>query len=175
MNQMTGILYLLLATGPQGVAPGWDLKPHAEKINADVERLRPLIGRLDPARWTASGAPQAYEKQWRDCLDGIGYVQNAAARLAARPERLSLAAETLVRLEGLIEHSLSLSQAVRRYQNAAIAEVLESEIAAAGSSREWLRRHVMELSVTREQELETAEKEAQRCRTEIVRPAGKKQ
>jgi len=33
----------------------------------------------------------------------------------------------------------------------------------------------MELSVTREQELETAEKEAQRCRTEIVRPAGKKQ
>jgi len=171
---MTGIVFVLLAISPQGVAPGWDLKPHAEKISADVERLRPLIGRLDPTKWTASGAPQAYEKQWRDCLEGIGHVQNAAVRLAARPERLSLAAETLVRLEGLIEHSLSLSQAVRRYQNAAIAEVLESEISAAGSSREWLRRHVMELSTTREQELETAAREAQRCRTEIVRPATRK-
>jgi len=171
---MTGILFLFLAAGPQGVAPGWDLKPQADKISADVERLRPLMGRLDPSKWTASGAPQGYEKQWRDCLEGIGHVQNAAARLAAKPDRLSLAAETLVRLEALIEHSLSLSQAVRRYQNAAIAELLESEISAAGASREWLRRHVMELSATREQELETAEKEAQRCRTEIVRPRTKK-
>ena len=74
-------------------------------------------------------------------------------RLVARPDRLSLAAETLVRLESLIEHALSLSQAVRRYQNPAIAEVLESEISAAGASREWLRRHVMELASIREQEL----------------------
>jgi hypothetical protein len=173
---MTGIpLLLLLTAGPQGVAPGWDLKPNAEKIGADVERLRPLIGRLDPVKWTEAGAPKAYEKQWRDCLDGIGHVQNAAHRLAERPDRLSLAAETLVRLEALIEHALSLSQAVRRYQNPAIAEVLESEISAAGASRQWLRQHVMELSATREQELETAEKEAQRCRTEIVRPGARKQ
>jgi hypothetical protein len=171
---MTGILFLLLAAGPQGVAPGWDLKPQAEKIGADVERLRPLIGRLEPAKWTASGAPPGYERQWRDCMDGISHVQNTANRLATRPDRLSIAAETLVRLETLVEHALSLSQAVRRYQNPAIAELLESEISAAGSSREWLRRHVMELSATREQELETAEKEAQRCRTEIVRPGAKK-
>lgn len=172
---MTGILLLIFAAGPQGVAPGWELKPNAEKIGGDVERLRPLIGRLDPVKWTVAGAPKAYEKQWRDCLDGIGHVQNAAHRLVDRPDRLSLAAETLVRLESLIEHALSLSQAVRRYQNPAIAEVLESEISAAGSSREWLRRHVMELSATREQELETAEKEAQRCRTEIIRPGARKQ
>jgi len=172
---MTGILLLLIAAGPQGVAPGWDLKPQAEKIGADVERLRPLISRLEPAKWTAAGAPQGYEKQWRDCLEGIGHVQNTATRLAARPDRLSLAAETLVRLETLIEHALSLSQAVRRYQNPAIAEVLEGEISAAGASREWLRRHVLELSSTREQELETAEKEAQRCRTEIIRPEARKQ
>lgn len=171
---MIGIFFLVLAAGQQGVAPGWDLKPQVEKIAADVERLRPLLGRLDPGKWTAQGAPQGYERQWRDCLDGINHVQNASARLVSRPDRLSVAVETLVRLEALIEHALSLSQAVRRYQNAAIAELLEGEIAAAGSSREWLRRHVMELSAAREHELETAEREAQRCRTEIVRPATKK-
>ena len=171
---MTALILLMLSASPQGVAPGWDLKPQVEKIVPQVERLRPLIGRLDPVQWTAAGAPAAYEKQWRDCLDGIGHVQNTALRLAEKPDRLSLAAETLVRLESLIEHSLSLSQAVRRYQNPAIAELLESEISAAGASREWLRRHVMELAATREQELATAEKEAQRCRTEIIRPGARK-
>lgn len=167
------LTFLLFVQAP-GLPPDWELKPRAEKINEEVARLRPLLERLQPATWTAAGAPAAYEKQWRDCLDGIAHTQNAAARLAEQPARLTLAVETLVRLEALLEHTGSLIQAVRRYQNPAIAEVLESEASAAGASRAWLRQHVQDLAVLREQQLSAAETEAQRCRVELHRPGARR-
>lgn len=166
-------LVFLLSQG-QGLPPDWELKPKAEKVVGDVARLRPLLERIQPAVWTAAGAPAAYEKQWQDCLDGIAHVQDTANRLAAQPARLSVAVETLVRLEALLEHTASLTQGVRRYQNPAVAEILESEAAAAGSSRAWLREHVQELALLREQQLTAAESEAQRCRVELHRPGARK-
>ena len=137
-------------------------------------RLRPLIERLQPATWVSAGAPSGYEKQWKDCLNGIDYVQNAATRLASEPEKLSIALETLVRLEAILEHANSLTQGVRRYQNPAVAEILESEMSAAGASRGWLRQYTMELAQQREKELTAAEQEAQRCRGQLVRPGARK-
>lgn len=167
---LTATLLLLLAAQEAGLPPGWELKPRAEKMAEEVGRLRPLLERLQPAAWVSAGAPEAYEKQWRDCLDGIAHVQNAATRLAARPDSLTTAIETLVRMEAVLEHAGSLTQAVRRYQNPAMAEVLESEIQAAGASREWLRQHARDLSAQREKELEVLEQEAQRCRAQVSRP-----
>lgn len=171
---ISATLVFLLAMQSQGLPPDWELKPKAEKVAEDVARLRPLLERLQPAAWVAAGAPQAYERQWRDCLDGIAHVQDAAGRLAVQPSRLSLTVETLVRLEALLEHAGSLAQAVRRYQNPAVAEVLESESAAAGASRAWLREHAQELATLREQQLIAAETEAQRCRVELHRPGARK-
>ncbi|HEY3441539.1 MAG TPA: hypothetical protein VGK29_12330 [Paludibaculum sp.] len=169
-----GILISLLLVQAPGIAPDWDLKPQVEKIGPEVQRLRPLLDQLQPEKWLAAGAPAAYEKQYKDCLVNIGYVQNAAVRLAAQPAKLTLAVETLVRLETLIQLSTSVSQAVRRYQNPAVAELLESEIGAAGASRDWLRQHVSDLSSLREKELEVAEQEAQRCRAQTLKQGGKK-
>lgn len=157
-----------------GLPPDWELKPKAQQIAQDVERLRPLLTRLQPAAWIAAGAPQAYEKQWRDSLAAIDHARSASERLAGEPARLSVAVDTLIRVEALLEHSTSLAQAVRRYQNPAIAEVLESEAAAAGASRAWLRQHVQELALQREQELAAAENEAQRCRQQLHRPGARK-
>jgi hypothetical protein len=156
--------------GPQGLQPNWELKPHAEKLGKDIARLRPLYERLNPGEWLANGAAPAYQKQWTDFLNQVGYVQNVSSRLAAQPDRLSIAVETMVRLETLMQNGTSIAQAVRRYQNPAIAEVLEGELSAAGAEREWLRKLVSDLSSTREQELDAAEREAQRCRTQIMKP-----
>jgi len=169
-----GILINLLLVQAAGIAPDWELKPQVEKIGPEVQRLRPLLDQLHPEKWTAAGAPVAYEKQYKDCLTNIGYVQNAAERLAAQPAKLTLAVETLVRLETLIQLSTSVSQAVRRYQNPAIAELLESEITSAGASRDWLRQHVSDLSALLEKELEVTEQEAQRCRAQTLKQGGKK-
>lgn len=169
-----GILISLLLVQAPGIAPDWDLKPQVEKIGPEVQRLRPLLDQLQPEKWINAGAPAAYEKQYKDCLTNIGYVQNAAARLAAQPTKLTLAVETLVRLETLIQLSTSVSQAVRRYQNSAVSDLLDSEISAAGASRDWLRQHVSDLSALREKELEVIEQEAQRCRAQTLKQGGKK-
>lgn len=171
---LNAIAILLLAAQSPGIAPDWELKPQVEKISPEVARLKPLFDQLQPERWTAAGAPEAYGKQWKDCLEHIGYVQNAAARLAAQPSKLTLAVETLVRLETLLDLSSSVSRAVRKYQNPAVADLLDSEINAAGASRNWLRQHVMDLSSVREKELESAEKEAQHCREIMLKQGGRK-
>lgn len=171
---ISGILISLLLVQSPGIAPDWDLKPQVDKIGPDVQRLRPLLDQLQPERWLAAGAPAAYQTQYKECLTNIGYVQNAAKRLSAQPAKLSLAVETLIRLETLIQLSTSVSQAVRRYQNPAVADLLDSEISSAGSSRDWLRQHVLDLATLREKELEVSEQEAQRCRAQTLKQGGKK-
>jgi hypothetical protein len=168
------LLLFFLAAQPPGVSPEWELKPKIEKIATEVGGLRPWMEKLQPERWTAAGAPQAYERQWKQTVDSIAAVQDLAARLAAQPLRLSLAVETLVRLESLLQLGGSVSQVVRRYQNPAVADLLDGELMTAGASREWLRQHVADLAGLREKELEVAKQEAQRCRSQLSRPGGKK-
>ncbi len=156
-----------------GLLPDWELKPRVTKLAEGLERVRPLLARLQPERWTAAGAPRQYEQQHRDCLETLDHALNAAARLAERPNGLAVAVETLVRLETFVSLAQSLSEAVRRYQNPAAADLVESELAAA-SDREWLRRHVLELAAVREKEQETAEKEAQQCRERMLKQAPRK-
>jgi hypothetical protein len=173
------IAFLLLAAQPPaaspeaGLLPDWELKPRAAKLAEGLERVRPLLERLQPERWTAAGAPKQYEQQYRDCLETLNYVLDAAARLGERPNRLTVAVETMVRLETFVNLARSLSEAVRRYQNPAVADLLDSELAAS-SDREWLRRHVLELSAVREREWETAEQEAQRCREQTLKQGPRK-
>ncbi len=156
-----------------GLLPDWELKPRAVKLAEGLEKVRPLLERLQPEKWTAAGAPVQYEQQYKDCLEMLSHAQNAATRLAERPNGLTTAVETLVRLESFINLAQSLSQAVRRYQNPAVADLVESELAAAGD-REWLRRHVLELATVRERERETAEQEAQRCRERTLKQGPRK-
>lgn len=162
------------AASPEaGLLPDWELKPRAAKLAEGLERVRPLLERLQPERWTAAGAPRQYEQQYRDCLETLNYALDAAARLGERPNRLTVAVEALVRLETFVNLARSLSEAVRRYQNPAVADLVESELAAS-SDREWLRRHVLELSAVREREWETAEQEAQRCRELMLKQGPRK-
>jgi len=165
---------LLFFQQAPGVAPDWDLKPKAKQVGVEAARLRPIFNQLQPEKWTAAGAPQEYEKQWKDCVAEIAAVEDASARLAEQPSKLTLAVETMVRLEALVQLSSSLSQAVRRYQNPAVADLMDGEIGAAGASRDWLRQHVSDLAALREKELAVAEEEAQKCRASTLRQGVKK-
>lgn len=171
---LTGITVALLLFQSAGVTPDWDVKPRIEKLSAEASRLKPLLEQVDPAKWADAAAAESYGKQWRHCLDAAGYVENAAARFASQPGRLSLALETLFRLDNLLEQTASLAQGVRRYQNPAVADLIEAQANGVAGNREWLRQHAQELAKTREIELEVAEKEAQRCRTQMFRPGTKR-
>lgn len=158
----------------QGVAPDWELKPKAEKIAQDAAPLRPLLEQIDPSKWDVPGGNAAYVRQNRESLEAIGHLQNVAQRLAATPTRLTIALEALLRVEHFVSQVQSFAEGVRRYQNPAVAEVLESELVRPMASRDWLRTHVTELAATREKEWEVAEKEAQKCREQTQRQGPRK-
>jgi hypothetical protein len=97
-------------------------------------------------------------------------VQNAVARWSAQPDKLSLMLETLIRIESMDQQAISLSQGVRKYHNPAVADILDSMLNSFSGDLEWLRSQSLEMARQREKELEVAQKEAQRCRTQILQP-----
>jgi hypothetical protein len=171
---LNAIAIALLLSQASAAAPEWDLKPRIGKLSEEVGRIKPLIEGLDPAKWAAGGAPEAYARQWRHCLDTADHVLNAATRFAAQTERLPLVLETLFRVDGFLEQTASLTQGARKYQNPALADLIEAQANGIAAHREWLRQHAQELANTIQTELEVAEKEAQRCRTQLFRPGARR-
>jgi DNA repair ATPase RecN len=131
----------------------------------------PLIQQLKPEEWVAKGAPETYADQWKSVQAEVGYLENTAERLAAEPERLTLALEALFRMQSIDARLASLFEAVRKYQNPALAELLESLAAGNGPVRIALQQHVAEVAAQREAEWRIMEAEAQRCRTQLTAPA----
>jgi len=161
------------AQTPAGAAPDWDQRPRIEKLGKDIAMLKPIFDQIQPGSWTVEGGSEAYQKQQKACLEGLSNVQNAIGRWAAQPDRLSLMLETLVRIESLDQQAISLSEGIRRYQNPAIADLLDSVLGSLSGGLEWLRTQSLEMAQQREKELDVALKEAQRCRTQILQPRPK--
>jgi hypothetical protein len=158
------------AQSPAGAPADWDMRPRIEKLGQNVGRLKPVFDQIKPGSWTIEGGPEAYQRQQKACADGLTYVQNAVTRWSAQPDKLSLMLETLIRIESMDQQAISLSQGVRRYQNPAVADILDSMLNSLSGDLEWLRAQSLEMAQQREKELEVAQKEAQRCRTQILQP-----
>jgi hypothetical protein len=60
---------------------------------------------------------------------------------------------------------------VRRYQNPAVGDLMISVMAANSTNRDQLRQYITDLAETKEQEFQIVDKEAQRCRGNLVRQA----
>jgi hypothetical protein len=158
----------------QGVAPDWELKPKAEKVAQDAAPLKPLLEQIDASKWDVPGGNELYVRQHKESLAAIDHLGNVSQRLAATPAKLTIAIEALLRMEHFVSQVQSFSEGVRRYQNPAVAELLEAELTRVLPSRDWLRAHVTDLAATREKELEVAEKEAQKCREQTQKLGGRK-
>lgn len=159
---------------PNGVEAEWDIKPAIDRLAVQAGRLKPLLEQLNPPAWVANGAPDTYVAQWKSAQADLQYVLNTADSLKAHPDRLPVALDTYFRLERM-EHKLgSLLDGVRTYQNPAMADLIRSLIVENSSNREKLREYISELAGTKEKEFEIADKEAQRCRGQLMRqPAAK--
>jgi hypothetical protein len=170
---MSGVLGALLLLQSGGVAPEWEIKARIEKLTAAVQRLKPALDQVDPGRWDDKEAATAYNPHWKASRDGLDAVQASAQKLAAQPDKLSVAIDLLFRVESLTSETGLLGQGVRRYQNAAAADLLDAMLRETGDGRDYLRQHVLDLAALREKELEVADREAQRCRAQLARPATK--
>lgn len=153
----------------QGVSAVWDISQTAALLSEQAARLAPVLDQLKPAEWEAKGAPAAYTAQWRAVKSEVGYLVNAAQSMQKQPERLPLALETYFRMQAVEMQINSLVEGVRRYQNAAVGDLLIGVMTANSANRDQLRQYIADLADTREQEYRVIDQEAQRCRGNLLR------
>jgi len=160
-----------LTAQAQGVSAPWDISQTLVSLSEQTQRLTPILDQLTPQQWEAKGAPAAYTAQWRNARNEVGYLLGAAQSLRKQPEKLTLALETLFRLQAVESQVNSLVDGVRRYQNPAVGDLLVSVVSANSANRDQLRQYVTDLAQTKEQEFKIVDTEAQRCRGSLsVRP-----
>jgi hypothetical protein len=152
-----------------GFVPEWEIRKTIQAVTAQCQRLKPLLEQVNPKEWVAKGAPEAYIAQWNSTRTSLEHMKTSADNLAREPERLTFALDTFLRLgsfESLLE---SLAGGVRRYQNPAVADLIQGVMAENSGNRERLRVYLLEVAQTKEQEFQVVNQEAQRCRANILR------
>ncbi len=155
---------LLSFAQTEGVATPWNTTPMIASLSSQAARLKPILDQLTPKEWVARGAPDAYIAQWKGAEDELGFLTDSAKALEKQPERLTLALDTYFRLQSLELRLNSLVEGVRNYQNPAVGDLLIGVAMENSANRDKLRQYITDLAVTKEQEFDIADKEAQRCR-----------
>lgn len=155
-------------TAPSVSAP-WNTSQSIAAFAQHAARLKPVLDQLSPQEWVAKGAPEIYLSQWTSARQELDYLSEAADMFESQPERLTAALDTYFRFEALEWRLESLIEAVRRYENPAIGDLILSELRSNTSNRDGLREYITELATQKEQEFSVVNQEAQRCRTDLTR------
>jgi len=153
----------------EGLPPEWEARKLVQEMIDKLKPVGPFLNRLDAGKWVERGAPPAYREQLKAAQDQFDYTLGAAQRLLQQPDRLSIAMETGLRVQSLEFMLLSIAEVVRRYQNGAIADLLISQLGESAAPREKFRQYVVQLAAAKEEELNVADREAQRCRDMLSR------
>lgn len=156
------------APPPPGVTPAWELKKQLEGLVAQVRRLTPLLDQVKAQDWGAEG----YRDQHKAVKEQVEYLARSAAALAKEPEKMTLALDAFLRLDALEKMLDSLSEGVRRYQNPALADLIQSAISENSAHRLKLQSYLVDLVTTKQDELRIANDEAQNCRSAMINPTG---
>lgn len=147
----------------------WDVRATMKGLIEVTQRYRAIVDQFKASDWVSQGAPSTYIRLREMVQTEVGYLHTVSSRLSANPEKLSLALDILFRLQSLETLTASLSEGAGRYQNQQLADDLRGLLAQNADTRTKIRQYVMDLSVTKEQEYDIAEKEAQRCQAELNR------
>jgi hypothetical protein len=168
---MRTFLLVLLAALPVcaqgGLPPEWEVRKQLATLAENVARFEPLLEKLNPQTW--EGAPSGYAEQVNRARAEIGHLITTTRSLERQPERMTLALEAYFRIVAVDQMLRSLEAGVRKYQNPAIADLLQSLIAGATADREKLRQYIVELAADREAQFRAIDEEAQRCRAALSR------
>ncbi len=158
----------VLAQAPPGVTPAWELKKQLDGLVAQVRRLDPLLQQVKVQDWGAEG----YREQHKGAKDQLEYLARSATALAGDPEKMTLALDAFLRLETLERMLDSLSEGVRRYQNPALADLIQSALSENSAHRSRLQHYLVELVAAKQDELGAANEEAQNCRSAAMTSSG---
>ena len=172
---LAGVSAVALSAQDPGLPPEWEVQKNMSLLVEQTRRLGPLLEEAKPKAWIEKGAPDTYADQLSSTIAEQDYLLGSAEKLAADPERLSLALETYFRLQFLEVMLDSLNEGIRRYQDTALADRIRGVMTDGAVEREKLRQYVLRLASLKEEQFKVMDQEAQRCRALLLRqpPAAK--
>lgn len=160
---------------PSGVSSEWDIRKMLESLDLEAQHLKPVIDQVKPESWVAKGASGTYIAQWKNAQTEVRYLLSSSEALSRQPERLTLVLDTYFRMQAMESTVGSVVEGVRKYQNPALANLMQGVLGENNANRDRMRQYVQDLAAQKEQELQVANREAQRCRDTLVRqPASRK-
>jgi hypothetical protein len=133
-------------------------------VSQHAARIEPMLRQLNPPDWVAKGAPQTYVTQWNAALSQIQSIQLDMTNLSQHPDRMPEGLKALYRIGSYHQGLRSLMGALRRYQNPALADLIESVAAEDQSDVDRMQQYLLELASDKERQFNVVNTEAQRCR-----------
>ena len=160
--------------GQTGVSSEWDIRKLLESLDLEALHLKPVVDKVKPEAWVAKGAPSAYVTQWKTAQAELRYLLSSSEALSRQPEKLTLVLDTYFRMQAMESTVGSVVEGVRKYQNPALANLMQGVLGENSANRDRLRQYVQDLAAQKEQEFQVADREAQRCRDTLVRQPSRK-
>jgi hypothetical protein len=175
MRLLIGALLLPLAVLAQQPDPVSEdqIKAALAGVSQHAARIEPMLRQLNPADWVAKGAPQTYVSQWNSALSELQSIRIDMGNLGQRPDQMSDGLKALFRIGSYHQGLRSLMGAVRRYQNPALADLIESVAAEDQGDVDRIQQYLLELAGERERQFDVVNTEAQRCRGMLSRQPAK--
>jgi hypothetical protein len=147
--------------------PDQDIVAVYNQISQRAARIEPMLQQLHPKEWIANGAPDTYLAQWTTANQQFRAIQSDMAELVQQPENMTESMKALFRIQTAHQMLGSLMGGVRKYQNPALADLIESVAAEAGADIERIERRLVEMAAEKDQQFTVVDREAQRCRATL--------
>jgi hypothetical protein len=163
--------FCCLPAQSEGLLPRWEVINLSKSLVESVEQAKTVLDQVKPKEWQQDGAPGAYVDQYENLQTDLGNLRLSAEALARQPEKLSVVIDTFLWLDRVGSMVESITGGVRRYQNAPVADLLDSVRGKGDAALAALKEYMRQLAVENEAAMEIAHSEAQRCRERIsIRP-----
>lgn len=147
-----------------GVPTEWDVRKLLDSLVLQTQHLKSFLEKVKTDEMVANGAPQTYLTQWNTAQLELKYLLSSVENLNEQPERLPLALDSYFRMQAMELTLGSVFEGIRKYQNPALADLLQGVVNENTTNRDHLRQYIQDLAVQKEQEFQVVDKEAQRCR-----------
>jgi hypothetical protein len=155
------------APDPQAVASLRGIAQHASK-------LLPMIEQVRAREWVSQGAPETYAVQADTARQQIRAIGIEMEALTQHPDAMKDCMKALFRVQAFHGALDALLGGLRRYQNPALADLIQSVAAEDQGDIERLQSYILQLADDKEQEFQVVEHEAQRCRADLIKAPVKK-
>jgi hypothetical protein len=138
-----------------------------QRISKHPARLLPLLDQVRANDWIAKGAPETYATQVAAAREQIRAIGDDMSALAQHPDRMQDCMRALFRVQAFHGSLNSVMGGLRRYQNPALADLIQSVAVEDQEDLGKLQQYILELANQKEQEYLVVDHEAQRCRATI--------